>query len=408
MALKTILFIAFRYLFSRNKKQAINVLSFITMFAMGCGAAALIVILSTFNGFENLSTSLNESFQPDIIVQPSKNKQFNIADDKLEAIQKNKYIAAVSKVLEEKVYVQYKGASVLATIKGVDASYFNTNQIKDYVIEGDTILENDNYNFAMLGVGIAQRLNINLNNQFETLSIYAPKTLGGGMQLQDNFELGYLIPGGVFSIYQDYDEKYIIAPIGFVQYMMNKDVETVSALEIRLGTNNIAEAKSSLQQILGDGFTIKSKMEMNETFYRISRVEKLVTFFILSFILIILSFNFIGSLTMHIIEKQNDIKMLHYLGLKSSDVFRLYLSYGTLQGLWGGLLGLTVGVGICVIQHYFGIIKMPGSGTFVIQDYPVMIYWQDVVLIFLLLVGVSFLASIFPALKAQRDVKELV
>lgn len=378
------------------------------MFAMGCGAAALIVILSTFNGFENLSTSLNESFQPDIIVEPSKNKQFNIADDKLEAIQKNEYIVAVSKVLEEKVYVQYKGASVLATIKGVDASYFNTNQIKDYVIEGDTILENDNYNFAMLGVGIAQRLNINLNNQFETLSIYAPKTLGGGMQLQDNFELGYLIPGGVFSIYQDYDEKYIIAPIGFVQYMMNKDVETVSALEIRLGTNNIAEAKSSLRQILGDGFTIKSKMEMNETFYRISRVEKLVTFFILSFILIILSFNFIGSLTMHIIEKQNDIKMLHYLGLKSSDVFRLYLSYGTLQGLWGGLLGLTVGVGICVIQHYFGIIKMPGSGTFVIQDYPVMIYWQDVVLIFLLLVGVSFLASIFPALKAQRDVKELV
>lgn len=400
--MKTLFYIASRYLFFKNKKQAINVLSLITMFAMACGAGALIIILSTFNGFENLSTSLQESFQPDLTITSVKNKHFSVDEEMMSKIPQDANIVNVSMVFEDKVYLKYMNKDILATMKGVDNSFFQTNEVKDYIIAGDTILENDEYSFAIVGMGIAQKLNINLNNQFEQIAVFSPKSNMGGASVLDNFERSYITPGGVFSVYQEYDDKFVLVPISFMQYLKSSDENQVTSLELKLKNPSKKSSQEKLSKLLGKDFDVKNKRELNATFYRISQIEKMITFFILVFILIILSFNFIGSLTMHIIEKEADIKMLHYLGLKSKDVFKLYMIYGILQGMLGGIIGLIIGLSICVIQYFFGIITLPGSGTFVVQAYPVMIYWSDVVFILLILLVVSALASIFPAMRARK------
>ena len=403
--MKTLFYIALRYLFFKNKKQAINVLSLITMFAMACGAGALIIILSTFNGFENLSTSLQESFQPDLTISSVKNKSFPIAEAMWNKILKDPNVEKISMVYEDKVYLKYMNKDVLATMKGVDPSFFQTNEVKHYIVAGDTVLENEEYSFAMVGMGIAQKLNINLNNQFEQIAVFSPKSSMGGASVLDNFERNYITPGGVFSVYQEYDDKFVLVPISFMQYLKSAEENQVTSLELKLRNPSNKASQEKLRMLLGDSFEVKNKLELNATFYRISQIEKMITFFILVFILVILSFNFIGSLTMHIIEKEADIKMLHYLGLKSKEVFKLYMIYGVLQGMLGGIFGLIIGISICVIQYFFGIITLPGSGTFVVRAYPVMIYGSDVGFILLILFLVSSLASIFPALRAKKIVE---
>ena len=403
--MKTLFYIASRYLFFKNKKQAINVLSLITMFAMACGAGALIIILSTFNGFENLSTSLQESFQPDLTISSVKNKSFPIAEAMWNKILKDPNVEKISMVYEDKVYLKYMNKDVLATMKGVDPSFFQTNEVKHYIVAGDTVLENEEYSFAMVGMGIAQKLNINLNNQFEQIAVFSPKSSMGGASVLDNFERNYITPGGVFSVYQEYDDKFVLVPISFMQYLKSAEENQVTSLELKLRNPSNKASQEKLRMLLGDSFEVKNKLELNATFYRISQIEKMITFFILVFILIILSFNFIGSLTMHIIEKEADIKMLHYLGLKSKEVFKLYMIYGVLQGMLGGIFGLIIGISICVIQYFFGIITLPGSGTFVVRAYPVMIYGSDVGFILLILFLVTSLASIFPALRAKKIVE---
>ena len=375
------------------------------MFAMACGAGALIIILSTFNGFENLSTSLQESFQPDLTISSVKNKSFPIAEAMWNKILKDPNVEKISMVYEDKVYLKYMNKDVLATMKGVDPSFFQTNEVKHYIVAGDTVLENEEYSFAMVGMGIAQKLNINLNNQFEQIAVFSPKSSMGGASVLDNFERNYITPGGVFSVYQEYDDKFVLVPISFMQYLKSAEENQVTSLELKLRNPSNKASQEKLRMLLGDSFEVKNKRELNATFYRISQIEKMITFFILVFILVILSFNFIGSLTMHIIEKEADIKMLHYLGLKSKEVFKLYMIYGVLQGMLGGIFGLIIGISICVIQYFFGIITLPGSGTFVVRAYPVMIYGSDVGFILLILFLVSSLASIFPALRAKKIVE---
>lgn len=373
------------------------------MFAMACGAGALIVILSTFNGFENLATSLQESFQPDITILPRKGKYFELSDTMLHTIQRLEDVTHISKTIEDKIYIKYGNKDALASIKGVDSFFFKTNSIGNYLVAGDTLLENDEYSFAILGMGIAQKLNINLNNQFEQLELFSPKFEMNGLSLGDNFDRAYITPGGIFSIYQEYDDKYILVPISFMQYMKSVNENQITALEIKLKNNN--SSKREIQKIVGADFEVKTKLELNETFYRISQIEKMITFFILVFVLVILSFNFIGSLSMHIIEKENDIRTLYYMGCTRKSIFRLYLLYGTLQGMFGGIIGLIAGLALCIIQHFLGLVSLPGNGTFVVQAYPVTIHFSDIIYIFIVLFLVSSVASIFPAHKAMKTIE---
>lgn len=401
--MKSLFFIAKRYIFLSKKTRAINILSLITMTAMSCGAAALMIVLSTFNGFESLAVTLYESFQPNLVIESKINKTFRVSDMDLLKIKKIPEINSFSKVIEEKAYFKYGDKEALGVLKGVDSNYFKTTDISKFILAGDSVLENEETSFALLGAGIGEKLGVGEESGLKSIEVYAPKSSNGiGIGMLSNFELSYLVPNGIFSIYQEFDEKYIIAPINMVQYLFQLEENSVSAIEIKTETRNEDYVKKELLQIFGNQFIVKNRLESNETLYRITKIEKMMVILIMTFILLILSFNFIGSLTMHIIEKTHDIKILKFLGLTSIEIQKLYLLIGLLQGVLGGLIGMIIGYLICIVQQVFGIVKMPGNGTFVVNAYPVEIHFIDMWVIFSIIVLISLLASIYPSFLAKK------
>ena len=409
LKLRTLLFVAFKYLFLKKGQQSINILSLITMFAMGIGAAALIVVLSVFNGFEDIAVSLYESFQPNLKIVPKKNKDFSYSDSFFIKLNKVEGIVSVSKVYETKAYFKYMDKESVGLLKGVDVNYFKTNSVAKYMLHGDSLLEDESNSYSLIGVALNDKLNINYQNKFESLSVYFPKTNSGvGIGLNSTFEVNYLTPRSVFSVYQEFDDKYVIAPLSFVQYISNKEDNHVTGLEIKtMNDVNTDLIKDRIKDFLPSSLEVVDRLESNETLYRITKIEKLITFLIMSFILAILSLNFVGSLSMHVIEKMNDLIVLRNIGFSSFDIQKLYVFIGTIQGLVGGIFGLLVGLFICFVQKQFGFVKMPGNGTFVIQDYPIDVKISDVLMILFLLILISFVVSMFPALKAKENIKNL-
>lgn len=379
------------------------------MFAMGIGAAALVIVLSVFNGFEDIAVSLYESFQPHLKIVPKENKDFNIDESTIYKLSKFSDISSFSKIYESKAYFKYLDKESIGILKGVDQNYFKTNNIKSYLIHGDTIMEDESTSFALIGIALNDKLNINYHDNFESLSVYVPKVnSNAGIGITNVFEVSYLTPRSVFSIYQEFDEKYVIAPLSFVQYLNNKDDFSITSIEIKVkNSNRIDAVRKQIQEILPKNLKIVDRLESNETLYRITKIEKLITFLIMSFILIVLSLNFIGSLSMHVIEKRNDLLILRNIGFRSIDIQKLYIFIGSIQGLLGGFLGLILGILICLIQKQFGLIKMPGNGTFVVSEYPVLVKYEDIIFIMLLLFCISIVISVFPAFKAKESIKEL-
>jgi lipoprotein-releasing system permease protein len=393
----------------KKGQQSINVLSLITMFAMGIGAAALIIVLSVFNGFEDIAVSLYESFQPHLKIIPKQNKDFNLDENILLKLSKLDKMASYSKIYESKAYFKYMDKESVGVLKGVDTQYFKTNKVADYIIHGDSLLEDESTSYSLVGIALNDKLNINYHDNFESLSVYVPKVhSSAGLGINNAFEISYLTPRSVFSIYQEFDEKYVIAPISFVQYLNNKEEQAITSIEIKAKNSDaIHSLRAEIQEFLPNNLKIVDRLESNETLYRITKIEKLITFLIMSFILVILSLNFVGSLSMHVIEKIHDLIILRNIGFTSMDIQKLYICIGTIQGFLGGFMGMLLGLLICFVQKQFGLIKMPGNGTFVIPDYPVVVKIEDIALIMLLLVSISFLASIFPALKAKESIKNL-
>jgi lipoprotein-releasing system permease protein len=215
------------------------------------------------------------------------------------------------------------------------------------------------------------------------------------------FEHSYISPRSVFSVYQEYDEKYVIVPISFVQYLTGNSDFSISSIEISINQSE-ALVKDRLSKILKNKWKISNRLEKNETLYKLTKVEKMITYLVMGFILFILSLNFIGSLTMHFLEKQKDLKVLLYLGINRLQIQRIYLLIGFLQSFVGGVLGLLFGVLVLVVQYFFEIIKMPGSGTFVISAYPVEIRILDIFFILFLVVLISFLMALWPAYRAKN------
>lgn len=378
------------------------------MFAMGIGAAALVIVLSVFNGFEDIAVSLYESFQPHLKIVPKENKDFNIDESTIYKLSKLSDISSFSKIYESKAYFKYLDKESIGILKGVDQNYFKTNNIKSYLIHGDTIMEDESTSYSLIGIALNDKLNINYHDNFESLSVYVPKVnSNAGIGITNVFEVSYLTPRSVFSIYQEFDEKYVIAPLSFVQYLNNKDDFSITSIEIKVkNSNRIDAVRKQIQEILPINLKIVDRLESNETLYRITKIEKLITFLIMSFILIVLSLNFIGSLSMHVIEKRNDLLILRNIGFRSIDIQKLYIFIGSIQGLLGGFLGLILGILICFMQKQFGLIKMPGNGTFVVSEYPVLVKYEDIIFIMLLLFCISIIISVFPAFKAKESIKE--
>ncbi len=396
------LYIARRYLFAKKSQNAINIISAISMLGVGVGAMALVVILSVFNGFDQVVKSLFNSFDPDIRITAVKGKVFT-PDERFNQIRELQGVAYLSEILEENALLKYGERQHIATIKGADESFIKVTGIDSMVYDGEMILKEKDRSYAVVGQGVASSLQIGLNF-INPLFIYMPKRLGkiNLSNPDDAFRRKYIFPSGIFSIEQDFDSRYVIVPIDFMRELLEY-TEEVSAIEIKLDPKfDQSDTQEKINEILGEEYLVQNRAEQNELFYRVMRSEKWAIFLILTFILIIASFNIIGSLSMLIIDKKNDIKSLRNMGAGSKLISRIFLLEGWLISIVGSVIGITLGSLVSWIQDRFEILKLSGSGTFVIDAYPVDLQFRDVLLVWATVLIIGFLAASYPVKQISK------
>lgn len=395
--------IAFRYLFSKKSANAINIMSSITSVAMGVGAMALILVLSVFNGFESLVVSLYDSFYSDVKVTSLEGKTFWMEEGQFQKIKSLEGVEIVSKVVEENGIVVYNDKQHIATLKGVEQNFFDIHNefLEKNILEGNGLLENDSIQYSMIGVGIAQYLGVNVNNYFTGLWVHIPNRKSSGASFDGATMSDVIYAGSLFAVQQEFNSKYVIVPISFLRNLLQFEDETLSALEIKVkNKKDTKNVKNTLKEMLGEGFVVQDRLEQNEALYKVMKTEKWVVFAILTLILIIASFNIIGSLSMLILEKREDVATLIALGATSQTIRRIFLLEGLLLSLSGAVMGILLAVGIALLQQHVGLIKIPGS-TFVVTYYPVKVMIQDIVAVTGVVIFISLAASYLPALRAS-------
>lgn len=364
------------------------------------GTMALVIVLSVFNGFDKVIKSLINSFDPDLKISVIEGKVFDPADAQKSKILEIPGVSMISEVLEENALLKYDKRQYIATMKGVDENFIKTSGIDSMIVDGNYILEKEGHPYTVVGQGVAYSLRIGLNF-INPLIIYVPERLGKINMANPTgaFRKFPVFPSGVFGIEQEYDAKYILLPLASVREILNYTSE-VSALEIKLADGADEElVQKKIQEILPQNFEVKTRYQQNEMFYRIMKSEKWAIFLILTLILLVASFNIIGSLSMLIIDKQDDIQSLRNLGADSSTIRKIFLFEGWLISITGSFLGILLGTGISLIQEKFEVIKLAGSGSFVLDSYPVDIQVFDILLVWATVILIGFLAALYPVKK---------
>ena len=385
------LFIAWRYFFTKNKIGYVHLLTLITQIGIAIGTASLVLVLSVFNGFEDLVLSMYNVFDPHIKVVSSNGKNFNGQKVK-EILLTYDDIDVYSSTLEEKALVEYNGKQHIVTIKGVDSLYSNLTSLDSVIISGDNINKFKDANVAIVGRGVAYYLSMNIGSVFENLQLYLPKRNANFINYKNAFSTSSLSPVGIFSIQQEIDSKYILTHISYLQNLIQKE-NFVSAIEINLlDKSEMLIFQKKLAEKIGNNYKVINQFEQQEFLYKILNTEKLVVFLILIFIVLISAFNIISSLTVLIIEKKNDIKTFLNLGLDHLSLKNVFVIKSMLGVVFGSLIGLVLGFLIAYIQQEFGLIKM-GEGGFVIDSYPVKILFTDFIFIQLIVLVIGFFAS---------------
>lgn len=393
-------YIAKRYLLAKKKQNAINIVSAISVGGVMVGTMALVIVLSVFNGFDKVIKSLINSFDPDLKITIIEGKVFDPELAAKEKILEIPGILFVSEVLEESALLRYDKQQYIATMKGVDENFIHTSGIDTMIVDGEFILEKDGRPFTVIGQGVAYSLKVGLTF-INPLVIYIPERVGKINMANPTgaFRKFPVYPSGVFGIEQEYDAKYILLPIRNVREILDYTNE-VSALEIKVKDGMDAEfIQSEIQKVLPESFEVKTRYQQNEMFYRIMKSEKWAIFMILTLILLVASFNIIGSLSMLIIDKQDDIISLRNLGADSGTIKKIFLLEGWLISITGSFLGILAGTGIAWIQEKFEVIKLAGNGSFVLDSYPVDIQIFDILLIWLTVILIGFLAALYPVRK---------
>ncbi len=388
-------YIAKRYLFSKKSHNLINILSGISVAGVTIGAMALIVVLSVFNGLESLISSMYNSFDPDLKIETTIGKTFNINTFPIQKLSKIDGIANYSEIVEENALLRYKNKQQIVQIKGVDNKFAKVSKIGNGIVEGNFILQKGNVNFMVLGYGIYDMLGIQLNDFATSVSVYIPKRSKTiSIDPTEAFNNEQIIPSGAFSIQQDFDTKIVIVPLRFARKMLDYTTE-VTALEIDLKSGFDADkVQSEVEKLIGKGYIIKNRFQQEEMFYKIIKTEKFAGILILSFILLIAAFNIVGSLSMLIIEKKKDIAILRSLGASNILIKRIFIFEGLLISLSGAFVGMILGGLICWIQQHFGVIPLEGSGSFVVKYYPIQLQLLD----FAKVTGIVFVIGLLSTL----------
>ncbi len=401
--------IAFRYFFSRRREGSFNIITLISgisLLGYVVGAAALIIVLSVFNGFENLFSTLYSQFDADIQITSTVGKSFPTSQLNIAQIKNIDGVLHVNYVIEENVLARYNGKQVLATVKGVDEPYLNAVNLDTNLISGALLLQEGDTNFALIGQGLAYQLGVQPDDQFNFLTIYVPAKGEIDLLNADNaFKRNPIFPIGVLSIQEEVDNKYIIVPLRFIEPLLEKKNQ-VSAIEIRLRNDaSMDKIRSQIEEMAGGTFAVKNRFQQRDSFYKVMKSEKFISFMILLFIMMVAAFNTVGSLYMLVIEKKKDLKIFASMGLTANQARKIFMFEGIILAIFGGLVGLILGGVICWLQQEYSIISFSSSEGFIIDSYPVRIKAADFMYVFITIVGLGCITSLYPAYKAKQMIQ---
>ena len=416
------LLVAWRYFFSRKQKTVINIISWISLAGIAVSTAALIVVLSVYNGIGNLTQSLFNSFDPELLVQPTKGKTFHTADIPFDSLRQMEGIAACSQLVEENAWITYRHNQAIVALRGVDEDYPKVSGLDTLLYEGvyglrlengsetteaDMSLQGSNESdfgtmaqyhdaattyFLLFGAEVYYNLGIREASNVPA-AVHIPKRgTALGMTMEQALNTAYAMPGGNFYIQQDIDNRYVVADIAFVRQLMNYADDECTALAVALepSLREKGKVKAAVQELLGDGYTVKDRFEQQPIYYKVFRSERLGIYMILALIVLIATLNLVASLTLLVLDKRRDIATLRSMGMERIQIRNVFRVEGVMIATIGVVAGLAVGFFICLLQQKTGIVKM--GDNFVVSAFPVAMRGADFVLTFLMVTAISILS----------------
>ena len=404
--MNTSIYIARRYLFSKKSVNAINFISGISMLGVFVGSAALIIILSVFNGFETLILSMYNTFSPELRIEPATGKTFDPGASYFNQIKKDERLLNYTEVLQEKALLRYGKGQYIGVVKGVSAGFTTGKNLDSTILEGSFTLRNDGENYAVIGAGVQSYLSINVNDPLRNLEIYSPrKGAQNSMNPAEEFNITSIYPAGVIKSQQELD-NLVIVPLDFARGLLNEEKQ-VSFIELNYRPDaSIENIQAEISKGLGKNYLVKNRGQQNELLYKILYTEKLAIFLILTFVLVIAIFNIIGSLTMLVIDKRKDIAVLSSLGANSNLIRGIFFTEGMMISMIGCLAGLTAGYLFCLLQQKYGFIKM-GDFTSITDSYPVTLIGLDFVIVLGTVLTISTLASYISSRLSVKNMENL-
>lgn len=403
--LKVPLLFAVRYLFSKKSVNAINIISIISVVGVFVSTAALVIVLSFYNGMEKFILSMYSSFAPHFRIEPQKGKMFDADTAPFLALKDNPEVRSYSEVIEDKVLIQYESKQYVGLIKGVSPESLHNHHEEEILQAGQYLIEADSSSYAVIGAQIQANLQVPISGFYNNIQLYFPRkdiSMSNINPLED-FNIRHIDVVGVLTYQPEFD-NLVLAPITYVRDLLG-ETKAISAVELYLHREDkVGRLQSHIQQSLGDEFVVKNKQQQNPTLYKTIKSEKWIVFFILTFIGIIAIFNIVGSLTMLVIDKKEDMKILQSLGAERQMIERIFFMEGIFIALIGGVIGIVVGYFFCWLQETFGFIRTGAEEGSLIDVYPIDMRANDFLLVFLTVVLLSVLVSYF---SSKLSVKEI-
>ncbi|MBR7176442.1 MAG: ABC transporter permease [Bacteroidales bacterium] len=426
--MKLPIFIAQRYLLAKKSHNLINIVTWISIICISVATFAMIFVLSVFNGFNEVISDMIHQLSPDLNISATKGKTIDLKKFPLEKLEEINGVEYVFPTITEDVLFKNHNKQQIGQVKGVPNDYNKISRIKGTILNDTTFaVTNNGTNYGTPGAGMAYFLGINIYQPFSTIQVFVPKRgNASSFKLENSFNSSKLIVTNIFSTQQEIDERLVLAPFNwlselteydelatdvevFIKSTSQRDNETTSlkAKDQKPKTKSLNKIKKEIRSILGDDYKVQDQYEQQETLYKMMKAEKLAVYLILTFILIMATFNMIGSLSMLIIDKRKDISLLRAMGADNKLVKKIFINEGLLISVVGGIIGLLVGIAAVLIQQHFGIIRLGNGGNYIIDAYPVALEMADVILVFVTITIIGSAASFFTATKSVEKMEDI-
>ena len=390
---------AWRYIFAKRSVNVINLITGLSVFGLGVGAAAVILVLSVFNGFEQVIGGMFGKFNPSIIIKPARGKMISSDSIPLDQIKAIDGIRQVSLTLEETVFFEYEDSRAFGKIKGVDSVFTEVSTLGTTLIEGSFATKKQGRALGILGLGLRNKLGANSGDMFTSIRVYAAKRQSRGA-FDQPFRVKDVYPQATFAIQQDYDQQYMFTNLKTVQDLLGSP-NASSAVEVGIAPDADSEdLADQVQDLLGENFIVQDRLEQDAELLRLMNIEKWLSYVILTLVLLLVSFNLIAGLWLIVLEKQRDVAILRAMGTQTADIRRIFLGVGFLLSILGAALGVILALVLYYLQVNYGLVSVPEG--LVVSAYPIELRFTDVLIVVLTVLGIGLLASVPATRRATR------